>query len=157
MRSAVCLAVLLLASSAANADTIVGRASVIDGDTLEIHDERIRILDIDAPESSQTCTHDDGTEWRCGQHAALELQAVLDQQTVTCETERKDRYGRWLARCRAKDIDIAVWMAGHGWAVPYRDCKCEAVRDASEFARRQRAGIWSSVFVMPWEWRRKDN
>jgi endonuclease YncB( thermonuclease family) len=154
MRTALATIAILLTTHAAHAETIAGRASVIDGDTIEIHGERIRILDIDAPESRQMCTHDDGTEWRCGQQAALELQAVLDQQTVTCETERKDRYGRWLARCTAKDIDIAVWMAGHGWAVPYRDCKCEAVRDASEFARSQRVGIWASVFVMPWEWRK---
>lgn len=51
--------VLLLASSTANAETIAGRASVIDGDTLEIHGERIRILDIDAPESRQSCVRDD--------------------------------------------------------------------------------------------------
>ena len=46
--------VLILAASTANAETIAGRATVIDGDTLEIHGERIRILDIDAPESRQT-------------------------------------------------------------------------------------------------------
>lgn len=37
---------LLLANSAASAETIAGRATVIDGDTLELHDERIRILDV---------------------------------------------------------------------------------------------------------------
>ena len=47
----------------------------------------------------------------------------------------------------------ASTLAGHGWAVPYRDCKRKAVRDASEFARNQRAGIWGGEFVMPWEWR----
>ena len=47
--------VLLFASSAAHAETIAGRATVIDGDTLEIHGERIRILDIDAPEKDQFC------------------------------------------------------------------------------------------------------
>ena len=43
--------ILLFTNSAAHAEVIAGRASVIDGDTLEIHGERIRILDIDAPES----------------------------------------------------------------------------------------------------------
>ena len=51
---------LILATSAAQGDAIIGRASVIDGDTLEIHGERIRILDIDAPESRQTCEDQDG-------------------------------------------------------------------------------------------------
>ena len=40
---------MILATSAVTAETIAGRASVIDGDTLEIHGQRIRILDIDAP------------------------------------------------------------------------------------------------------------
>ena len=34
---------------------IIGVASVIDGDTLEIHDRRIRLDGIDAPESTQLC------------------------------------------------------------------------------------------------------
>jgi len=37
------------------ADEIVGRATVIDGDTIEIAGERIRLDGIDAPESRQHC------------------------------------------------------------------------------------------------------
>ncbi len=37
--------------------TISGPARAIDGDTLEIRGERIRMFGIDAPESTQTCTY----------------------------------------------------------------------------------------------------
>jgi endonuclease YncB( thermonuclease family) len=37
---------------------VTGRASVIDGDALEIHGERIRLSGIDAPESAQLCKDD---------------------------------------------------------------------------------------------------
>lgn len=55
MRLPLSALVLAFTVATASAETIAGRASVIDGDTLEIHAERIRILDIDAPESRQTC------------------------------------------------------------------------------------------------------
>jgi endonuclease YncB( thermonuclease family) len=82
-----------VASAAADA-SITGRASVIDGNTLEIHGVRIRTLDIDAPESRQTCTANDGAAWRCGQKAALALADWIGVRTVSCATDGKDRYGR---------------------------------------------------------------
>jgi len=42
---------------------------VIDGDTLEIHGQRIRLHGIDAPESRQLCRLD-GKPWQCGKDAA---------------------------------------------------------------------------------------
>ena len=102
---------MILTASAANADTIAGRAAVIDADTLEIHGERIRILDIDAPVSRQTCEDEDGAPWRCGQQAALALSDWIAQQPVTCDTTKRDRYKRWLARCSVGGVDLAEWLA----------------------------------------------
>ena len=59
------------AATAAHADT-TGRATLIDGDTLDIRGERIRVDAIDAPDSGQTCEAD-GEPWRCRQQAALAL------------------------------------------------------------------------------------
>jgi hypothetical protein len=44
---------ILLLSSGACANDLVGQASVVDGDTLDIHGTRIRLWGVDAPESSQ--------------------------------------------------------------------------------------------------------
>jgi endonuclease YncB( thermonuclease family) len=147
------IALLLLASPAAADGTIAGRTSIIDADTIDIHGERIRILDVDAPESRQPCIRPDGSEWRCGQKAALALADWIGQQPVTCDTAGKDRYGRWLARCIVGGEDVGRWLAMNGWVVPYRDCKCETIRDAASAAKVAKRGIWSGTFEMPWDWR----
>jgi endonuclease YncB( thermonuclease family) len=143
----------VLIACSASADTLAGRASVIDGDTIEIHGQHIRILDIDAPESDQPCQDQDGAKWRCGQKAALALSDWIGQQPVLCETAGKDKYDRWLARCTSGGADLAEWLAGHGWGVPFRECKCEVVRAASDQARLSKVGIWVGPFILPWDWR----
>ncbi len=60
---ALTIALCLLATPAL-AD-VAGTASVIDGDTLEVHGQRIRLHGIDAPESRQLCRLD-GKPWQCG-------------------------------------------------------------------------------------------
>jgi endonuclease YncB( thermonuclease family) len=154
MRLPLAALILTLTATAAHAETIAGRASVIDGDTLEIHGERIRILDIDAPESRQPCIRPDGSQWRCGQQAALALADWIGARAVTCETDRRDRYKRHLARCGVAGQDIAEWLASNGWAVPYRDCRCETIRGAVDRAKAQQLGIWSGDVMAPWQWRK---
>ena len=55
----------LIFASDAFADDLAGQASVIDGDTLEIHGTRIRLWGIDAPESTQLCRGEDSLQYRC--------------------------------------------------------------------------------------------
>jgi endonuclease YncB( thermonuclease family) len=50
---------LLLAAPAMATNEFVGLASVVDGDTIDIHGTRIRLWGIDAPESDQLCRGDD--------------------------------------------------------------------------------------------------
>ena len=77
---------------------LVGRATVIDGDTIEIHGRRIRLYGIDAPESAQLCTTG-GARYRCGQSAAVALADFIGQRTVICAQSGTDRYERAIATC----------------------------------------------------------
>lgn len=132
---------------------VIGRASVIDGDTLDIQGQRIRLWGVDAPESRQTCERA-GQAYRCGQEAANRLDAWLAGRTVTCRAEgRADRYGRMVARCTVGGRDIGGWLVTQGLALDYpRYSRGEyAVHEAE--ARTARAGVWAGRFATPWEWR----
>lgn len=133
---------------------IVGIASVIDGDTIEIHGKRIRLHGIDAPESSQTCLDGAGQKWRCGQQAALALQDFLGHRTVTCEERDVDRYGRVVGRCLLGDVDINGWLVTQGLALAYRRYSRDYIA-AETAARSAGRGMWAGTFEPPWEWRRR--
>ena len=47
---------------------VTGPARIIDGDSLEVASERIRLHGIDAPECRQICFID-GKRWQCGKDA----------------------------------------------------------------------------------------
>src|SRR5215471_16431255 len=92
--------ILLLATTAAASESIIGRASVVDGDTLEIHGTRIRLWGVDAPESNQLCRDDDAKHFRCGARAANDLDAFIRNRLVTCiEVEQDRRHGRRVGVC----------------------------------------------------------
>ncbi len=141
----------LVLGAGARAD-IVGDARVIDGDTLEIAGERIRLHGIDAPETRQTCEVG-GLPWLCGESATLALQHETVGRPVTCKGEKRDRYGRIIAVCYSGDRDLNAMMVREGWALAYRRFAKDYVADEIA-ARDALRGIWRADFLEPWKWRR---
>lgn len=134
---------------------LVGRASIIDGDTIEIQGKRIRLFGMDAPESRQVCRDEDGHDYRCGQRAALALADKIGRRTVSCDPKDVDRYGRIVAVCKSGGEDLNGWLVREGLAVAYRRFSMDYVpmEDAARSAKR---GIWAGSFVEPKEWRRRN-
>jgi endonuclease YncB( thermonuclease family) len=148
---AVIFAALLLPSSGRVDADMVGEARIIDGDTVEIAGERIRLHGIDAPESRQTCSVV-GEEWRCGESATLALVDETTGQPLTCKGNKRDRYGRLIAVCYAGSEDLNAWMVREGWAVAYRRYSKDYVDEEAE-ARDAGNGVWRGEFMLPWKWR----
>ncbi|GBD41863.1 hypothetical protein HRbin39_01250 [bacterium HR39] len=88
---------LLFLSLPAFGQSLVGRASAVDGDTLEVHGQRVRLWGIDAVESSQTCLDAQGRPWPCGRRAAFALADFIGGSPVACAPKDADRYGRVVA------------------------------------------------------------
>lgn len=154
------LALLIAALAPAAHGDVVGRASVIDGDTIEIHGQRIRLHGIDAPESGQLCHsravyHATAWDepWLCGQQSALALDERIAGRPVACEEKDRDRYGRVVAVCRLGEEDLNAWLVAEGWALAYRRYSMDYV-DEEEAARAAGKGVWRGTFVPPWDWRR---
>jgi endonuclease YncB( thermonuclease family) len=135
------------------ADDMIGQASVIDGDTLEIHSTRIRLWGIDAPESTQLCRGEDSDPYRCGAQAANDLDTFILRRPVNCNPISLDRYGRTVATCSVGGADLGEWLVRNGLAVDwpqYSHGRYDAVQREAEQAGR---GIWKGSYVEPWLYR----
>ena len=71
------------------AKEIYGNARIIDGDSVEINNEKIRFLGIDAFEKRQECTKKDGIKYKCGEMAISNLSTIISGQPVRCITKKK--------------------------------------------------------------------
>ena len=139
-------------SSTVTAD-VIGKPRVIDGDTIEIAGDRIRLKGIDTPEAKQTCLDKTRKRWRCGEEATFALLDLVGSHWITCKGEKRDRYGRLIAVCFAGPFDINAKMVRQGWALAYRKYSNAYVAEEAE-AKSKRRGLWRGRFVSPWDWRR---
>jgi endonuclease YncB( thermonuclease family) len=136
---------------------VVGRASVVDGDTVEIAGHRIRIQGIDAPESWQGCWDSSDKMYRCGRVSADALDAFLANSRPTrCDFIEWDRYQRMVADCfRADGASVGEWMVRSGQALDYRQYSKGAYATAQKQAEAEKLGMWQGRFEAPWDVRKQ--
>ena len=138
--------------------TITGRATVIDGDTIEIQGQRIRLNGIDAPESAQFCKDEKGEEYhQCGRYSADFLAKLLDESSPTqCEIIGRDRYRRLIGNCfRADGQDVATAIVRAGYAMDWPRHSGGAHALEQEDAKTNKRGLWAYQFEPPWEYRQR--
>ena len=144
---------LLAFGCLAFADDLIGQASIIDGDTLEIHGNRIRLWGIDAPETTQLCRGDDSEKYRCGAQAANDLDAFIARRPVNCNPISLDRYGRTVATCTVGDTDLGEWLVRSGLALDWPQYSKGRYEAAQRDAERAGRGMWKGSYVEPWLYR----
>lgn len=129
-----------------------GVAKVIDGDSIIVGNQHVRLSGIDSPDLAQTCRAPNGDVWHCGETAKAELARIIGNEIISCRHVDSDRYGRLIAICHVGEIDIGQAMVNAGYAVAYTKFSDRYSED-EKIARLTRRGIWQSEFVRPDIWR----
>ena len=143
---------------------ITGKAKVIDGDTIHIGNNKIRLHGIDAPEKKQKCKKvflsismfSFQKQYDCGVYSTTALKKKIQDKEVKCISKSKDKYNRYIAICYLKKLDINKWMVSNGYAIAYKRYSKKYVVD-EEFAKQNKSGLWRGEFMNPEKWRRISN
>ncbi len=145
---------LVLVSTLARASEVSAIPQIVDADTINADNVKIRLLGIDAPEMEQICLDAQGKPWRCGLEARNALNRRAGGHLWTCRPSGSDRYGRTLASCSVDGEDISSWLVRNGWALAFRRYSVTYIAD-EDFARQSEKGLWHGSFIAPWEWRHR--
>ena len=157
------LILLFLISTNTYAERIEGKALVIDGDTIKIKNNKIRLSGIDAPESNQLCKRiflsiqffSFNKQYPCGKISTNKLKKLVKNETILCKVENIDRYKRKLATCFKNRLNINSWLVRNGYALAYVKYSKKYIFQEKE-AERDKLGMWQGTFEKPWDWRKNE-
>lgn len=122
---------------------------IVDGDTLVVATaagtEKVRIGQIDAPESSQPF----------GRQATSCLASLVANQTVRMCSDGRDRYGRTVANIAVNGTDVGESMVAQGCAWAYsKYLEAGSSLPTLEYqAQVSGRGLWAGQAVAPWVYR----
>ena len=108
---------------------------------------RIRLNDIDAPESKQAF----------GNKSKENLKNYIYQKDVVVKHESTDKYGRILGTIyyQGKDINLQQVKDGYAWVYRHYSKKQDYIKE-EEKARQERKGLWADNNpINPYDFRRK--
>ncbi len=150
--TAVMITILILYVPPASAQ-IIGNATVIDGDTIEIRNIRVRLFGIDAPEKRQTCQTTKNKSYPCGQRSKNYLRRLIGNRTVRCDDLGQAKFGRRWGQCFSNNLNLQSAMVRTGHARAYRVHSNDYLVE-QKHAQTNEAGIWQGFHVRPGRYRK---
>ncbi len=116
-----------------------GKAYVIDGDTVRVSGQKIRLAGLDAPEADQVAKHQDGYWFRQGKRVKSALIDEIGGKVVSVTVEGYDQYNRILGTVTHDGRDIGEWLVWNGYAIA---AYSERYRRVERDAQRNQRGMW---------------
>ncbi len=147
------LALLILPELSFGGELLGRVVGIADGDTFtlltaEKVEVRIRLAEIDAPESGQPF----------GDKSRNALARLIFGKNIRVVVQTTDRYGRIVGRPFVDEVDVCAEMVRSGAAWVYRRyLRDENLLSVEAEARAEKEGVWGlseAENMPPWEWRR---
>jgi endonuclease YncB( thermonuclease family) len=132
-----------LSFSGSELRALPGQVRAIDGDSLRIGSDEVRLWGIDAPEFKQDCKGRQGN-YACGREAQKQLKALVQNVGIKCKGLGRDKYDRLLAVCRDGKKDINAELVRNGFAYAYGGYQAE-----ENAARAAKRGVWAGENERP--------
>lgn len=146
--------ITLLLPLTALAEEVTGPATVIDGRTIEIQGQQIRLFGLDVPDRDQPCyTPKEQIPNRCGLTATEKFKRMVREQTLRCEGDQRDEEGRLIAICYSALIEVNEQMVLLGLAM-VDPAQGDRYQRMEVVAKKLKDGLWRNQFIPPWEWRK---
>jgi endonuclease YncB( thermonuclease family) len=98
------LALALAVASSAQAQTLSGRAHVLDGDTIEVGGVRVRLEGLHCPEGNELG----------GSAATSAMRGLTAGQHVSCSLTGQRSYNRMIGTCYVGDADLTAAIIRQG-------------------------------------------
>ena len=118
---------------------IIGKTYVIDGDTLKIANNRIRIEGIDAPELGQPAKDKNRVVFDHGNRVRSDLIDKIGGKEVEVTVKGYDKYERIIGLVTCDGKDVGEWLVRSGRAIAaYGD----QYKSLERQARKEKRGIW---------------
>ena len=122
-----------------------GIPRVVDGNTIIINFQKIRLHGIEAPNAEQLCEID-GESWLCGWEATNALAHIVGRHWVSCRQIRLNEGYVVDATCFAGNVlNINAWMVRNGWATAQNQTNTRFLQ-LEILARQEQIGIWRTKY-----------
>lgn len=137
----------------ADAETLRGTATVIDGQTLEIQGRRFALAGVLAPPLAMACTTKREKSYPCGELARQALADIVGGNQIVCTVAASPQPGGPTeALCQIGPFSLNEMMIASG-RVLARPGVSERYQKAARSARLLGEGLWKGGFPPPETWR----